>query len=550
MKLIQALEQKLSMSSTKKVCVWWVKQDCRLNDNEALYRACEHAVACGSSLLIAACLEPSILISHEYGPRYYAAKRQALQSLQNSLKNHQQTVLVFTGEATDFFTKLLQFFQVTCVIAHQETSSDKGYKRDISIRSLLASHKVPLKEYRQQALIRGLKKRDHRLSEARRPFEQGHCLPVPNIPAVPSSVISQVKSEVDCREQAISTKAFFADSYLSEEINLAKGIQETTEPAALETLESFFYQRGLRYSGGISSPNEAFAAGSRLSVHLAHGTCSLRQVFSTLNKRMDQLKGLSDEQSKQWRRSLNAFRSRLYWRDHFIQRLETEVEISYQAINPAFANIRYDLANEDAHSAAFFSGRTGFPIIDACMRCLTATGFLNFRMRALVTNFASFGLHLPFLTLQDRLGRLFTDYEPGIHFSQVQMQAGIVGINTIRVYSPLKQLLDQDPEGIFVRRWLPELEGFGYEQISTYEISDLGAYPKPCVDFNARAKDMKAQIFAIKRSEFGKSASLKVLEKHGSQRSTKRKRAITETGVKKPRAKKAQGQTLGQKVLI
>jgi len=100
-------------------------------------------------------------------------------------------------------------------------------------------------------------------------------------------------------------------------------------------------------------------------------------------------------------------------------------------------------------------------MIDACMRCLNATGFMNFRMRSMLVSFACYGLHLDWRLIHPHLARVFLDYEPGIHLSQLQMQAGVVGINTIRVYSPHKQIIDQDPECVFIKN---ERSGFHYQE--------------------------------------------------------------------------------------
>ena len=91
------------------------------------------------------------------------------------------------------------------------------------------------------------------------------------------------------------------------------------------------------------------------------------------------------------------------------------------------------------------------------MRSLATTGWLNFRMRAMVTAVASYHLRLNWKELGNHLARHFTDYEPGIHWPKIQMQSGTTGINAIRIFSPIKQAYDQDPDGRFVRDWIPEL---------------------------------------------------------------------------------------------
>jgi deoxyribodipyrimidine photo-lyase len=231
-----------------------------------------------------------------------------------------------------------------------------------------------------------------------------------------------------------------------------------------------------------------------------------------------------------WLRSLRAFESRLFWRDHFIQRLEAFPVMEKQPLNSAYADLKYEDDPEILN--AWINGRTGYPMVDACMRCLQDNGFLNFRMRAMVVSFACYGLHLSWRTIHEPLARLFHDYEPGIHLSQLQMQAGVIGFNAIRVYSPKKQFLDHDPNGIFVHRWVEELKGRTPAEIAYAEESALDGYNPKVVDLKLRAKEMKARVFEVRKSAKGKKITGDVLKRHGSKRSNSGRKKKTEKNTK------------------
>ena len=200
--------------------------------------------------------------------------------------------------------------------------------------------------------------------------------------------------------------------------------QRVSETAAEETLQGFLTDRGICYSGGISSPNTAFVCGSRLSVHLAWGTLSGRQAYAATAARQAELTGLRGDEATRWRRSLKSFKSRLHWRDHFVQRLETAPQQEFEPLNAAYAALP---TPGDEHLDAWLAGQTGWPLVDACMRCLDATGFLNFRMRAMVTSVAVHTLRIDWRKTLYPMARRWADYVPGIHISQTQMQAGVVG---------------------------------------------------------------------------------------------------------------------------
>ena len=237
---------------------------------------------------------------------------------------------------------------------------------------------------------------------------------------------------------------------------------------------------------------------------------------------------LGDIQRRSKIRSLKSFMSRLSWHCHFIQKLESEPEIEFRNLCRLYDGLREDEFNNERFEA-WKTGTTGFPMIDACMRYLHHHRWINFRMRAMLISFAAYHLWLHWREPSIFLARQFLDFEPGIHFSQCQMQSGVTGINTIRIYSPSKQLMDQDPAGEFVRRWVPELEHVPLAFLAEphrMSIDDqlryrcrIGVdYPCPIVDDKTAVRYAKERIYAIRQTDEAKDAAAKVFLKHGSRK--------------------------------
>jgi len=225
-----------------------------------------------------------------------------------------------------------------------------------------------------------------------------------------------------------------------------------------------------------------------------------------------------------WTGSLSSFQARLHWRDHFTQKLEDQPAIEFRNFHPAYDGLR-PTEPDAVRLAAWCKGETGLPFVDACMRSLNATGWMNFRMRAMLMAVASYHLWLDWRAPGEHLARLFTDYEPGIHWPQVQMQSGTTGINTVRIYNPVKQGHDQDPDGAFVRRWVPELrdvpDAFIHEPWQWEQAGSVldRVYPAPIVDHLAAAKSARQQVWSVRGQADFRSAAQAIQDRHGSRKS-------------------------------
>jgi deoxyribodipyrimidine photo-lyase len=270
-----------------------------------------------------------------------------------------------------------------------------------------------------------------------------------------------------------------------------------------------WFKRDLRVHDHAAPPARSTARASRRI--WPGGTVSIREALQAAETR---LAGLSPEERPAWRGSLASFIGRLHWHCHFIQKLESEPRIEWRTFHPACEGLH---SRDDERLAAWATGRTGWPFVDARMRMLRATGWLNLRMRAMMMSVASFQLWQDWRPAGLELARLFTDYEPGIRWPQAQMQSGTTGINTIRIYNPVKQGPDHNPGGAFIRRWCPELTRVPLRWLHTpwllptLEQADAGCrlgrdYPPPQVDHPEAARTARDAIWAVRR-------------RHGSRRS-------------------------------
>lgn len=482
-----------------RVALWWIKRDIRLLDNLSLSWCQENAGA----ILPVYVIEPDFLAAPDNGSAHLTMIATALNALRPELRARGGDLLILRGPLPHVFEELRKSLSFSAIASEQETGLRWSLRRDAAVRAWCRDQGIELHETPRNGVIRGLPDREERISLWRTQLA-GMPLPAPaHIPFASEAISRAAESFVDLGTPRL-------------------GLQTCTEAAAHNTLDSFLESRAGRYKAGLSGMNTAASACSRLSVHLAWGTLSLRTVLRRTEERRAQLHALTATERKAQApgvlAGLSAFSSRLHWHDHFIQRLECETEMEFHALNRAFDELEFEDSAELLDR--WLTGTTGFPYPDAAMRCLSKTGWLNFRSRAMLVSLAVHALHLSWKSILYPMAALMADYLPGIHVSQTQMQTGVTGINTVRIYSPSKQLDDHDPECTFVKTWIPELRDASPAEITNGTWK--GPYPHPAVDHRERSAVMRSRIQAIRRSSFGRAESERVLIIHGSRKQIRR----------------------------
>lgn len=499
------------------VQVVWFKRDLRVDDHAPLAAA----AAAGPTLPLFV-FEPNIWESPDMSSQHRWWVTESICELREELAALGQPLVVRSGDMLSVLEDLRDRFGSFVLWSHEETGNNATYMRDLAIGRWCRSHGITWHEVPQFGVIRRLRNRDTWSTL----WEESM--------AAPLSIRPQNLTPVSCEiGQIPAVPGDFHPSSLH---------QLPGAKAAAICLDSFLYQRGVGYSGGISSPLTAAHHGSRLSPYLAWGNISMRRVVSETRARQAALRALAPHERGSWLRSLNAFDARLHWHCHFIQKLESEPEIEFECFVRAFNTMRSNLANE-AFLIAWQEGRTGYPFVDACMRSLRATGWLNFRMRAMLVSFVAYDLFLDWRLFAHFLAQQFLDYEPGIHYPQIQMQSGTTGINAIRMYDPVKQGYDHDPAGEFVRRWVPELAKIPGALIHEpwklspleqreYHLQSGITYPERIIDHREAVRKAREILTTFRREAQTKLAIKDTLQKHGS-RSSPRRRMGVQSGQRK-----------------
>ncbi|ESQ75281.1 FAD-binding domain-containing protein [Asticcacaulis sp. AC402] len=479
--------------------VVWFKRDLRIHDHRALA-----AAAAAGPVLPLYIVEPAFWAQADASARQWAFAAESLRELQAALGALGQSLCVLRGDAVEIFRKIHARQGIAGLWSHEETGNGWTYARDIAVSSWAKSEAVPWREFRQFGVQRRLKSRDGWAKAWDRDMAETVTLAPKSLPGLARAWPGYIPTAAE----------------LGLEPDPCPGRQPGGRQAGRASLESFLNERGRDYRYQMSSPVTAFEASSRVSPHLTWGTLSLREVTQATRGRMRDLNAADRAQAKAWRASMISFAGRLHWHCHFMQKLEDEPRLEFENLHPAYDGLRPELA-DDRVLAAWKHGQTGYPFVDACMRALDHHGWINFRMRAMLISFASYHLWLPWRASGLHLARLFVDYEPGIHWPQVQMQSGTTGINTVRVYNPVKQGYDQDPTGDFVRRYVPELgpvPGSFIHEPWQWDGAKGLAYPRPIVDHALAAKAARDTLYGLRDNSAHKTVSNQIAAKHGSRR--------------------------------
>ncbi|MFB6308494.1 MAG: FAD-binding domain-containing protein [Haloarculaceae archaeon] len=444
----------------------WHRDDLRVSDNPAL---------------AAASADGRVHPVFVFDPHFYESRRvcdarlaflhESLRQLGAAYERRGGTLSLRHGDPREVIPGLLDN-AVDRVYVNATTTAGYARERDAT----LADHDA-VRMFEEDAIVRSGDSRDGWQQQAEAYFEAD-----PHDP--PEEVAGGIESDTDIEHVAAEY-----DVSPSKERQYRGGCDR-----ARERLEAFTADID-RYVGGISAPAAAERRTSHLSAYFKFGCLSLREAYQYVRERGDH------------DRAVEMFTSRLFWNRHFTQKLADNSDATRVAVNPVFRGM-----NRESHDpelvAAWKAGETGFPMVDASMRALRETGWLNFRMRAMCASFYTYILRCWWKEGADWFYRHLIDADPAINYQQWQMQSGLVGVHPLRIYNPRKQVRENDPDGEFIRTYVPELADLPTTFLDDPSKAPLSVqddhgvrigedYPYPVVDFERRRREARETWAAL-----------------------------------------------------
>jgi deoxyribodipyrimidine photo-lyase len=400
--------------------IWWIRRDLRLHDNEALQVALDHA----REVIPVWIFDPFLLHSPYAGEKRVAFLRQGLQALDGELRARGSRLLVRHGRPPDVLPRLLAETGATAVFAEADYTP-YARRRDRSLALLVPLHLHDgVAVHPPGIVVKGNGDPYVAFSAFRRtwlslpPPGDGALLPAPSrLPAF-AAIDGEPIEPVASHEPA----AAFAAG----------------EAEALRRLDHFVTSGLAAYGGRRNALDEPGT--SSLSPYLRFGMLSARRAAAAAVAA-----------------SAQAWLDELIWRDFFIHVLYHFPFVRDQSFRAQYRSLKW--RQEPQLLAAWQQGRTGYPIVDAAMRQLNTTGWIHNRARMIAASFLTKDLLLDWREGERWFRQQLLDGDLALNNGNWQWVAG-TGSDAapyFRVFNPVTQSKKYDPDGRYIRRWLPEL---------------------------------------------------------------------------------------------
>ncbi len=483
------------------IVLHWFRRDLRLADNTALAAAARDA----DHVVPVFVLDPRILAADDIGAPRVSFLLEALRSLAADLDKTGAPLVFLRGDPEKEIPRLARSLGADAVHANVDYSP-YSRARDARVREALGKERVAWREFHDQLLVAPeLCVKDDGLpytvftpfARRWRTFEKRPPLPRPRLARLDPSLVT--------RAGGGPVPASSAELGLPLEAEIEPG----SEKQARRRLDAFVEAKLLRYKTERDFPG--LESTSHLSPHLKFGTISPRAIYHRVGEAIGaDLAGLdpskpgkplSQAQGERLREA-GSFLNEIIWREFYQAVLFHFPHVVHRPFQERFVGFRWPKA-DPAHVAAWRDGLTGFPIVDAAMRQLARTGWMHNRLRMVTAMFLT-----KTMLVDWRIGeRIFMqrlvdgDVASNNGGWQWSSSTGTDAAPYFRIFNPLSQSLKFDPDGAFIRAWVPELRELPSPLVHSPDDEPLRraacGYPAPVVDYaagRARALELLAPL--------------------------------------------------------
>lgn len=428
-----------------KTVIHWFRRDLRVSDNVALSEAAKRA----DNIIPVFIFEDAFRTGPDVGAARLQFLLQSVESLRKNLAELGHTLVIRCGKSEEILPQLAKETGAQAVFANKRYEP-YTQRRDERITKALLDAGVGLELFKdavvwEETEILNLSSKPYTVFTPYSKAWKSRAIPAPRPKTgSPRSKIQGPKS--DALPQSPEEAGY----------PLTQTIPPGGERAALELLRKFM--AGPVYEYGTARNFPALDGGSNLSPHLRAGTIGIRTVLAELKKAKEKAEG--GRRKTEMIASCDVFLNELIWREFYMQVLHNFPHVTKGAFRPEYDRLQW--SDNQEHFTAWCAGRTGYPIVDAAMRCLNATGTMHNRLRMIVAMFLTKDLLIHWQWGERYFMQQLVDGDMAANNGGWQWSAG-TGTDAapyFRIFNPVSQAEKFDPEGKFVRRWIPELQDF------------------------------------------------------------------------------------------
>ena len=470
-----------------KVALHWFRRDLRITDNTALSEAARQA----ERVIPIFILEDAFKTGPDVGPARLAFLLRSLESLRKNLAELGFPLIVRHGRSEIELPKLAKETGAECVFANKRTEP-YAQRRDERVFAALNAERIGFEQFKDAVVW----EEREVLTQTGNPFTvftpyskawklRKTPVPAPRLPRA--------------KPAASGIRPPASDPFPLDPAELGHPCSQTLieagERAGLKLLDDFIAQRVLRYGRDRDFP--AVSGTSQLAAHFRAGTVGIRHVLARLTEA--RTRAATPEEVK----SCETFLNELIWREFYTQVLFNHPHVTKGAFRPEYDALAW--SDNEEHFAAWCAGQTGYPIVDAAMRCLNTTGWMHNRLRMIVAMFLTKDLLISWQRGERYFMKQLVDGDMAANNGGWQWSAG-TGTDAapyFRIFNPVSQALKFDPKGEFVRRWVPELAALPGELIHHPWDEPLAwrgtRYPARIVDHAVQREKCLAMFAAVKQ---------------------------------------------------